>query len=165
MEEVTYAHWPLLCTDQMRDSVGLCEGTAPLTPSDRGRIIARIHSLLNWCGELIPQQIEVGGRQIDLRDVVYDYITKDNITDEEKQQAIALADMLSEEEDKLEEAIRTGDVDRQRACELSHEARMLLRAVDELRSSPAEAADVKKLHLLKKIDDEKRWNKFVKQLR
>ena len=39
------------------------------------------------------------------------------------------------------------------------------RAVDELRSAPCEEANVRKLDLLKKVDDAKRWDKFVKQLR
>ena len=149
----------------MKDSIDLCKGSSPLSPSDRSRIISRIHSLLNWVGELLPQQIEIEGRSIDLRDVVYDYLIKDDHTPGEKQQALALADMLLTEETRLEGEIRTEDLDRQHACEICHEARMLLRAVDELRVAPCEEVEVRKLGLLKKVEDAKRWDKFVKRLK
>ena len=109
--------------------------------------------------------MEVGGKVVSLRDVIFNYITKDDHTEEEKRQAYALADLLSEKEQELEEAIKEKDVGRQKACKLCHEARTLLRAVDELRSSPDEEAEISKLHLMKQIEDAKRWDKFLEQLK
>jgi len=154
-----------LLTLEMTDHIDLCKGNAPLGPRDRSLIISRIHSLLYWLGARIPQQIEVEGEKINLRDIVFNYITKDEHTPKERQQALALADLLAREEKKLEESIITEDLSRKQACELCQEARMLLRAVDELRSSPPEEADVKKDELLKKVSDAKRWDKFVKRLK
>ena len=34
-------------------------------------MIGRIHSLVYWVGKLIPEEYEVGGRVIELRNVVY----------------------------------------------------------------------------------------------
>lgn len=109
--------------------------------------------------------MEVEGKVVSLRDVIFNYITKDDHTEEEKRQAYALADLLMRKEQELEEAIKEKDVGRQKACELCHEARTLLRAVDELRSSPDDKAELSKNHLMKQIEDARRWDKFLKQLK
>lgn len=148
----------------MRESIDLCEGNSPLTASDRSLLIARIHSLLNWCGERIPDHIVIGGKVVDLREIVFNYLTKDDHTEEEKRQADALANLLINEEQQLEEAIKAKDTGRQQACLLTHEARSLLRAVDELRSSTGIEAEIKKIVLMKKVEDAKRWHEFMKKV-
>ena len=143
----------------------VCEGSGKLTEDDRNVIISRIHSLLYWVGEEIPQDFPIGERRINLRDTVFNYISKESPTEEERIDALALADFLAEQAQKMEDNIELGDISRQEACELMNEARALLRAVDALRYSKGSDADIKKLYLMKRVDDIQRWNRFVNKFK
>jgi hypothetical protein len=142
-----------------------CVGTGPLTAEDRKRILGRVHSLLYWVGRLIPEDLELQGRRVNLREVVFTYLEKDNPTPSERADAMALADLLKERARQMEEEIRSEDLTRQQACDLMNEICSLLRAVDELRYAHGEAAKVQRETLMKKIDDVKRWDRFVKQVK
>lgn len=147
--------------DERRD---LCTSDKALTDEDRRRIIARIHSLLFWVGESIPQDVRLDDRTVPLRDAVYNYIIKADRTREEQEDAEVLAEMLDLEIKKMEEEIRRGDVTRAQACELMNEARALLRAVDELRNATGDEAGLMRHDLMKRVEDAQRWKHFVDQV-
>jgi len=149
----------------MAETRDVCEGTAALTKEDRARIVSRIHSLLFWVGEMIPQEIDMEGRSIPLRDVVFRYIMSDSPSDEERKEAARLAFMLDQHVGEMEEEIKHGDLTRARACELMNEARAYLRAVDELRSASGQEAEIKRHALMNKVDDARRWKRFVEKVR
>ncbi|MBI0582999.1 MAG: hypothetical protein ISF22_02095 [Methanomassiliicoccus sp.] len=149
----------------MREARDVCEGTSALTAEDRGRIISRIHSLLFWVGEMIPQEITIEDRSVRLRDTVYHYITNDAPTEQEQEDAAVLAELLDRHVREIEADIKHGDVSRQQACDLMNEARSILRAVDELRNARGEAAEIKRQDLMKRIEDVRRWQRFVDQVR
>lgn len=149
----------------MTETRDVCEGTAALTKEDRAKIVSRIHSLLFWVGELIPQEIDVEGRSIPLRDVVFRYIMSDSPSDEERKEAARLAFMLDQHVGEMEEEIKHGDLTRARACELMNEARAYLRAVDELRSASGQEAEIKRHALMNRVDDARRWKRFVEKVR
>lgn len=143
----------------------VCEGPPSLTPEDRAKIVSRIHSLLYWVGEMIPQEIRLENRTVPLRDVVFRYIMSDDPTDQERKEAAALAHMLEELVKEMEEEIKHGDVTRARACELMNEARSYLRAVDELRVIEGKEAEVKRHELMTRVEDARRWKRFVEKVR
>jgi hypothetical protein len=143
----------------------VCEGSPSLTPEDRAKIVSRIHSLLFWVGELIPQEISLEGRTVPLRDVVFHYIMSDEPTDRERKEAAALAHMLEELVKEMEEEIKHGDVTRAKACELMNEARSYLRAVDELRTASGKDAELKRHSLMTRVEDARRWKRFVEKVR
>lgn len=143
----------------------VCEGPPALTSEDRARIVSRIHSLLYWVGEMIPQEIELEHRRVPLRDVVFRYIMSDSPSEEERRDAEALAQLLDQLVKDMEEEIKHGNVTRAEACELMNEARSYLRAADELRSATGEEADVKRHALMKQVDDARRWKRFVEKVR
>ncbi len=143
----------------------VCSGPERLSREERERIAARIHSLLFWVGEVIPQEVEVGGRTVKLRDIVFDHLTRDVHTEEERQASEALARLLDERIRSLEREIKHGDVTRSEACGLMNEARSLLRAVDELRSSSHEEGQIKRRELMGRVDDARRWQDFLKDAR
>jgi hypothetical protein len=149
----------------MAETWDVCEGTAALTKEDRARIVSRIHSLLFWVGEMIPQGIEMEGRSIPLRDVVFRYIMSDSPSDEERKEAARLAYMLDQHVGDMEEEIKHGDLTRARACELMNEARAYLRAVDELRNASGKEAEIKRHALMSRVDDARRWKRFVEKVR
>ena len=136
-----------------------------LTESERNAIISRIHSFLYWVGMFIPEQELVGGRQVNLRDVVYNFISKEKPTPEEVQGARDLANMLEKKARELEKEIKEQDVTRTHAYQLLDEICGLLRAVDELRSAKGKTAEFKRTSLMAKVNDEKRWLQFVEHLK
>ena len=141
----------------------VCAGPETLTREDRLKIIARIHSLLYWVGEIIPQEIVLEGRTVPLRAAVFNYLITDEPTAEQKKDAEVLGEMLDAKVREIESEIRTGDVGRSEACDLMNEARAFLRAVDELRNAEGEEGELRRHDLMKKIEDAKRWQHFVKE--
>ena len=47
-----------------------------LTREEREKVMARIRSLFFWVGETIPDEVEISGRRVPLRDLVHDFIHK-----------------------------------------------------------------------------------------
>ncbi len=155
---------PSLTIDMFKKG-DVCTGPSVLTAEDRTKIVSRIHSLLFWVGEMIPQEITVDSRSISLRDVVFRYIMSESPSDQERRDAAQLADMLDQRVKDMEEEIKHGDVDRARACELMNEARSYLRAVDELRNATGKDAEVKRHALMKRVEDARRWKRFIEKVR
>jgi hypothetical protein len=140
-------------------------GSELLSESERRAIISRIHSLLYWVGMFIPQVEIVDGKQVDLRDVVYQFVSKENPSLDEAQGARALSDILDKKARELELQIKEHDVTKVHAYHLLDEICGLLRAVDELRNSHGKTAKFKMSALMAKVNDERRWLQFVEQLK
>jgi hypothetical protein len=140
-------------------------GSDRLSESERRIIISRIHSLLFWVGKFIPQHEIVEGRQIDLRDVIFQFISKETPSPDEIQGAKDLADILERNARGLEKQIKEHEVTRANAYQMLDEICGLLRAVDELRNSHGDLAKYQKTALMAKVSDEKRWLQFIDQLK
>lgn len=137
-----------------------------LTEDERRRIIKRLHSLFSWVGSSIPEKEYISGKQMDLRRIVSELITKPELTPEDIEKAWTLARAIAERERYLEKVIISGNITEERALELLDEARGLLRAMDELenireRSKIIEEKDM----LMGKVDDEKRWKEFLNRVK
>jgi hypothetical protein len=147
-----------------------CDSSSPevsshcLTQDERGRILTRIHSTLYWVGQFIPDEYEIDGQKIRLRDTIMRFIMDDDVTEEERASALALADRLQEEARRLESLIKSQDISIGNAHVLLDDVCGLLRAVDDLRNLDKEQADYSKHALMEKVSDEKRWMQFVKKI-
>jgi hypothetical protein len=143
----------------------VCSGPPTLSTEDRVKIISRIHSMLYWVGEMIPQEVEVEHRTIHLKDVVYNYIIKEDPSTEERKDAEVMAEVLDKKAKEIEQEIHRGDLSRAEACDLMNEARSYLRAVDELRTAKGGGAEVMHHDLMSREEDAKRWQRFVKEFK
>ncbi len=152
-----------MMTDHSETGVGTGPETSKPTPEERRRILARIHSLFYWVGVLVPEEELIEDTRIPLRDIVYNFISKENPTEEEIQGALALAKVLEKKAHELEEKIKEGDITKAEARKLFEETAGLLRAVDDLRHAKGDVLEVRTKALMAKIDDEKRWLEFVKK--
>ncbi|MDW5562276.1 MAG: DUF5788 family protein [Methanomassiliicoccus sp.] len=152
-------------TTDMVETRDVCEGSAALTKEDRAKIVSRIHSLLFWVGEMIPQEIRLENRSVPLRDVVFRFIMSESPSDQERKDVARLAQMLDQQVKEIETEIKTGDVTRTQACELMNEARSYLRAVDELRTASGKDAELKRHALMTRVEDARRWKRFVEKVR
>jgi hypothetical protein len=133
-----------------------------LTTDDRIKIIGRIHSLLYWVGEFIPDEIEIDGKMILLRDTIFELISDPEPSPEKLGSAYALADRLDQEARRLEKRLRSGDISVENAHMILDEILGLMRAVDDLRHLKGEQADQERKLLMDKVNDERRWMAFVR---
>lgn len=136
-----------------------------LTPEERAKILARIHSLLFWVGENVPDVEELDGREVPLREMVFRFITEQQPSEETVRKAHEMARALEDKARSLERHLRTEDMERERAIAIMHEALGLLRAVDELRDLRSKDRDAKARALMARVSDEKRWLDFLKKIR
>jgi len=138
-----------------------------LEPEERRRIHERIHSAFGAVGARIPETIETGGRRLRLKEAVFAYLDKERLTAEELDAVDALSAALKERVDELDRDIMTGDISEKGAVDLMKEVLGILRALDHLRrlrEDPKRAGPARAT-LMKKVDDERRWRDFLKQVR
>ena len=136
----------------------------PLTEEDRHKILNRIHSLLYWLGKFIPEEELLEEERVQLRDVIFNYVTKQKPTEEEVQGALSLANALERKAKQLESELREGDFTKGQAHMLMDEICGLLRAVDDIRHAQDASAQIKAKALMNRVTDERRWLDFVRSV-
>lgn len=137
-----------------------------LSSEERAKMISRIHSLVYWVGMLIPEHELLGDSEIDLREVVYNLTSKENPTPDDVKEADDLVNHLRRKERELETKLSHDQMTVEVAKGILEEICGILRAVDELRlAENANSADFRKNALVRKVDDAKRWQKFVESIK
>ena len=146
--------------------VSTIDGRTLLTSEERSKMISRIHSLVYWVGMLIPEHEVLAGTEIDLREVVYDLTNKEVLTTEDVKRANQLIDLLRSKERGLEEKLSHDQMTLEAAKGMLEEVCGLLRAIDELRSAESiQKAEFNKKQLMTRVEDAKRWQKFVESIK
>lgn len=141
---------------------GTVDARRLLTPDERAKMIARIHSLVYWVGMLIPEHELLGDSEIDLREVVYDLTNKEHLSEEDVAKVNDLIALLKGKEHDLEKKLVHDPMSVETAKNLLEEICGLLRAIDELRSVESmEKAEFRMSEVMRRIEDAKRWQKFV----
>ncbi len=138
--------------------------TRCLTPQERTRIMGSIHSLFYWAGHMIPDEWEIEGRKVRLRDTVFRMVNDQDVTLEDIQVAKVLADKVEKEARRLEEDLREDPLTIAQADNLFDDICGLLRAVTELRDMQSQHDEFRKEQLIQSIGDEKRWLKYIKEV-
>jgi hypothetical protein len=137
-----------------------------LTSEERAKMLARIHSLVYWVGMLIPEREILDDSEIDLREVVYNLTSKEKLTPIDIAQVNELIRVLKAKERGLEKSLAHDPMTLDGAKGLLEEICGLLRAIDELRSvETPEKAEFRKRDVLSRIEDAKRWQKFVESIK
>jgi hypothetical protein len=139
-----------------------------LTEDERKSILNRIESAFSWLGADIPDRIELKGVKYDLKREIQNLIMKKELTPEENKRIEKLISTLEAEEKVMVEKVKTADISDHKAMELCNDICGLLRAVHELREivnkvPKAKALDAKE-ELMDKVEDTKRWLKYVHKL-
>ena len=138
---------------------------SPLGEEDRKKVLARIHSALYWVGKFVPEEEMLDDRRIPLRDIIYRFISNPDPSEQEIRDALSLADHLEKKARKLEEELKSReDLTKGGAHMLLDEICGLLRAVDEIRTSDRPEAQLKVKELMSRLDDERRWQEFLKSV-
>jgi len=137
-----------------------------LTDDERDRILDRAHSVFSWVGNLIPDKEKFDSTEIELRNIVFKLRTKKGITDEDRELATLLIRKIKTRKNELENRLRTDRMTLATAKKLLDEISGLVKAINDLHD--VELADdliQRKTDLLSRVDDEKRWQKYLKRLK
>jgi len=137
-----------------------------LSPQERQRIIARIHSVFGAVGARIPDIEVMDGERVNLRELIFDYIGEPSPTREDIERADRLAGGLEKKMAELEDRLRQDELSERAAVDLMREALGVLRALEHLRNlKDPERAPLARKAVLGRVDDERRWLEFIRKVK
>ncbi len=138
-----------------------------ITPEERRRLELRLHRLLVWVGVATPFEFELEGKVVPLHEIVWDLLSKDCLTEEEKENVRKLMWKLMAHE-KVDEDILHGNsrLTESDAKKIFHEAAGLLRAIMSLKSllGEKEFCNVRSTASRRRMEDARYWLDFLKQI-
>jgi len=136
--------------------------------AEREHMLFELHRYLAWVGESIPEMITIDGKDFQLHELVWKLIQKKRLTESEKTCVKWLIHKLENIEQIDEEKIEKAHLTRAQAELIQDEAAGLLRAIMDLKDleeGNTSQADFKKLNIADKVEDARRWVKYMKQMR
>ena len=137
-----------------------------LTEEDRQKMMTTIHSMVFWVGVLVPEYEMLDDHMVELRDLVFRLITKEHLSDTDRAEIEALIASLKRKEHDLEHKLQHDPMTVQAGRALMEEIRGILKAIDELRYAESEEeANFGAKEVMAKVEDARRWNKFVAQIK
>lgn len=136
-----------------------------LTDEERYRILRRLHATLSWVGVQIPDELDLGGDRIALRDLVDRFVFDDFIDEEERAEVLELIDKLEDKAAILEDELAEEDLTLEEAEKILQRAIGVLRAIDELKHLEDEDEwEDRHREIMEKVDDANRWREFTKRV-
>ena len=138
----------------------------PLTPAERRKLELRLHRMLIWVGVMTPFEFELNGQKVPLHEIVWDLLSKDCLTEEEKEDVRKLIWKLMAHEKADEEALHRNALTQAEAKEIFQEASGLLRAIMSLKGLVAqkEFCNLRSTASRRRVEDAKYWLGFLKQI-
>ena len=136
--------------------------------AEREHMLFELHRYLAWVGESIPEIIPIDGKEFQLHDLVWKLIQKKRLTESEIKCVKWLIHKLETIEQIDEERIEKAHLTRAQTALIQDEVAGLLRAImdlKELEEGKIRKADLKKLNISNKVEDARRWVKYMKQLK
>lgn len=137
-----------------------------LTDEERQRILDRTHSVFSWVGNLIPDREKFDNTEIELRNVIFKLRTKEGITDEDRELARLLIGKIKERKNELENRLKHDRMTLAAAKRLLDEISGLVKAINDLHDvEQSKELMERKNTIMSRVDDEKRWQKYIKRLK
>jgi hypothetical protein len=137
-----------------------------ITPDERKRLELRLHRLLVWVGIMTPFEFDLEGKKVPLHEIVWDLLSKECLTEEEKEYVRKLIWKLSAHEKADEEILHNNRLTQAEAKEIFREAAGLLRAIMSLKSlvGEKEYCNVRSTASRRRVEEAKYWLNFLKQI-
>ena len=142
-------------------------GDGPLiTPEERKRLELRLHRMLVWVGVMMPFEFEIGKHKVPLHEIVWDLLSKDCLTEEEKENVRKLIWKLTAHEKADEQILHDNALTQDEAKKIFREAAGLLRAIMSLKSlvGGKEYCNIRSTGSRRRLEDARYWLNFLKQL-
>jgi hypothetical protein len=142
------------------------EGQRLITPEERRKLELRLHRMLVWVGVMTPFEFDLAGRKVPLHEIVWDLLSKECLTEEEKEDVRKLIWKLTAHEKADEEILHKNALTQGQAREVFHEAAGLLRAIMSLKSlvGEKEYCNIRSTASRRRVEDAKYWLGFLKQI-
>jgi hypothetical protein len=137
-----------------------------LTEEERQHILSLAHSVFSWVGNLIPDREKFDNTEVELRNVIFKLRTKKGITDDDRDLARLLGEKIKARKGELEGKLKRDPMTLAAAKNLLDEISGLVKAINDLHD--VEISDdliERKAAIMNKVDDEKRWQKYLKRLK
>ncbi len=163
-----------------------------LTEGERRKLVASLHHVLVWVGVKEPEEcgidrdtlrkdldklhqtekdlpIEVHADKctVDLHHLIWRLINEKEITDEERVQIEEMIDLLEKKERQEEEVLLHERLTHAEAQQIFNEAAGVMRSIIDLKDllEKRMQSDEEKEAIRRKVDDAKRWNKFMDNIK
>ncbi|MDR6222672.1 DUF5788 family protein [Methanococcoides alaskense] len=140
-----------------------------LTEKQRKKFLAGLHLQLFWCGERIPDEVEINGKMIPLHEITWELINKPSLNDADKERIEQCILSLSEKARSFEHMLGTDKMTVGEAKDIFDKTAGLLRAVMDLKEieelpGPARMTKFKEEAKKCTVKDAKGWVKFLAEL-
>lgn len=146
------------------------EWDGTLSQDDRAIMEQKLSRLMSWVGERMPAEVELNGKKVPLREMVWELINKSSFTDEERSALLDLQASLmkkfKEDVADIESEAMTEDEAARHYCE----ALGLMRAIVSIKGlTEAECMQEGNHKVCRKInkrivDDTGNWLNFLKEI-
>jgi hypothetical protein len=137
-----------------------------ITPEERKKLELRLHRMLVWVGVMTPFEFELGGQKVPLHEIVWDLLSKECLTEEEKEYVRKLIWKLMAHEKADEEILHKNALTQDEAKKIFQEAAGLMRAIMSLKSlvGAKEFCRFRSTASRRRLEDAKYWLGFLKQI-
>ncbi len=137
------------------------------TQEDRRKCEIRLHRLLAWVGAKYPENLELPHGRVNLRNLIFNLLTKNRLTGRDLNDIEALQHSLQEIKLRKEKELETLEMISSEGRKLCGEIAGLIRAIDTLKELPKMKEKGFLHHDFKenRIKDEKRWLKYLEDVK
>lgn len=137
------------------------------TQEDRRKCEIRLHKHLAWVGTQYPENLDVQGKNIKIREFIFDLITKNRLSSKDLKEIKILLHILQEIKLRKEKELETMKLTISEGRQLCDEIAGLIRAVDTLKDLPKmrEKGEFYRKSKENRIRREKRWIKYLENLK
>ena len=135
---------------------------------EREHMLFELHRYLAWVGIPLPDEITIDGHDIKLHELIWKLIRKKILTEPERKWVKEFIHSLEQKEHFEEEQIEKANLTRAQAESIQDEAAGLLRAIMDLKDleeGKINQTDFSKLNITDKVEDARRWVKYIKQMK
>lgn len=139
-----------------------------VSKDEREHMLFELHRYFAWVGEPIPDKITINEHTVRLHDLIWKLIHLETLNEGERKWIKKLIHDLEEKEEFDEGCLRKAKLTREQARHFHDEAAGLLRAIMDLKDveeGRIERADFDELAARDKVEDARRWVKYVKGMR
>ncbi|NYT19607.1 MAG: methyl-accepting chemotaxis protein [Methanosarcinales archaeon] len=140
-----------------------------ITEDQRAKLLARLHRHLFWCGERIPDEVEIEGKMVPLHEITWKLITKPKLTEEDREHIDHCIVVLRKKAKSCENYLGKTDMTLEQAKDVFDKTAGLLRAIMDLKdleelSGPERMKKYQEEVERCKIKDAKSWMNFLAEL-
>ncbi len=141
--------------------------TEEFSTEDRRKCLIRLHRLLAWVGAKYPESLELPYGRINLRNLIFKLLTKNKLSGRDSKDIETLQHSLQEIKPRKEKELETHELTSLEGRKLCGEIAGLIRALDTLKDLPKmrEKASLHNESKENRIKDEKRWIKYIKDVK